>query len=365
MKLHLITFIAAICCYSASAQESTERHIRFNFIKGDSTRLSLNEQFNLIEDSCSQVYRYAHVDIQNKIFTGPFTDVSHADPKLIITQGAYNIDGLKDGPFIINYLNGNLQAKGSFKNGVFDGKWDVYYDNGKPQISFEANDRDIKIIDEWDNKGIKTVTNGNGIYRADLGFLYWQGKLLNGRPDGKWKSKRASDNADFSSEVYKNGVFQKGMALSEYTDEPRMALISPSNFPFITAEKFQLSDNPCDGTKTNVFVDAHFTGSLPTLTNRIDYLVYDYLRTPNLMILADEITLEGEVNVHGDISKLHGTTSNVNAVLIQTLIGLLQKLPKLTPATLNGKPVKQGFAISFKFSGGYYRFNYKFLPVPH
>lgn len=365
MKLYLIAFITAFCCYTASAQQSTglfQRNIRFDFIKGDSTRLSFNEEFNLIEDSCSQVYRYAHVDMQNRRYTGQFKDVSRADGKLTITQGAYNHEGLVDGPFIVNYLNGALQAKGNFKNGLFDGKWEVYYDNGKPKITFEANGKGVKIIDEWDSKGTKTVNDGNGTYRADMGFMYWQGKLLNGRPEGKWKSKKTVDNTDLTSEVYKNGTFIKGTtSFSEYTDAPRLVLISPAIFPFTTAEKFQISATPCNGTTSKSFVGAHYIGGTTAFSNHIGEQASSYLNTVDLKSFDSELTIEGEISERGNIEKLKSHNA-FDMKLSQALMSKLRNLPNLEPATLGGKPVKQRFTITFKFNSGYYSFTYRFLP---
>jgi hypothetical protein len=366
MKLYLITLLTAICCYSATAQETAapiQRSIRFDFIKGDSTRMSLNEEFNLIEDSCSQIYRYAHVSMQDKIFTGPFMDVSRANPKQLITQGTYSAEGLKEGLFIINYLNGSLQAKGNFKNGLFDGRWEVLYDTGKPFITFEAAGTDIKIIDVWDTKGIKTVSNGNGNYMVDAGYMYWKGKLLNGRPEGKWKSKKSADDTDLTAEVYKNGVFQKGVTpFAEYTDKARLALISPNIFTFVTTERFQISSVPCNGTKRKKIVNADYKGGITSFSQHIGDLVSEYLKSVDLSSYDDQLTLEGEINEMGGIVKLR-SHNPFNNNLSQGLINKLRMLPNLEPATADGKPVKQNFTITFQFHNGIYRFSYRFLPI--
>lgn len=364
MKTYLITFITAIYCYSATAQNvSVQRNISFKFIDGDSTRLSFNEEFNLIEDSCSQVYRYAHIDVEQKIYTGPFKDVSHADPKLIITQGAYTAKGLKDGPFIINYVNGTLQAKGNFKNGYFDGRWQVFYDTGKPKITFEANGRDIKIIDEWDAKGVKTVDNGNGVYRADMGFMYWKGKLVNGKPDGKWKSKKASDDSDFTSEIYKKGEFEKGVtSFNEYTDAPRMVLISPTIFAFTAAERFMISEHPCDGAKSKLITHAHYIGGETSFSEHIAEITSDYFKNIDIKAYDETLKLDGEIDERGDITKLQ-THDPFNVNVSHGLIARLRYLPKLIPAMIDGKPVKEGFTITYVFHSGSYRFTYRFEPV--
>ncbi|RYU90147.1 hypothetical protein EWM62_11440 [Mucilaginibacter terrigena] len=364
MRSSLISFFTAFCCYIASAQEvPVQRNIRLEFIKGDSTRLSFNEEFYIIEDSCAQIYRYAHIDVQNKVYTGQFKDVSRANANQIITQGAYTADGLKNGPFIINYLNGVLQAKGNFKDGAFDGRWDVYYDTGKPKITFEANGNDIKIINEWDAKGTQTVINGTGNYRADMGFMYWKGKLLNGKPEGKWKSKKASDDSDFTSEVYKNGDFQKGnTSYDEYRDAPRLVLISPSIFPFTIAEKFQISAVACNGPKQKAFVNAHYTAGAESFSQHIADLSSDYLKNIDINTFDSQLTLEGEISEIGVIGKLQNRNP-FNANVARGLITSLRGLPNLQPATVDGKPVKQGFKITYTFHNGIYSFRYGFAPI--
>ncbi|MBB5395981.1 toxin-antitoxin system YwqK family antitoxin [Mucilaginibacter sp. AK015] len=366
MRSFLITFFTAFCACAALAQQVTppvQRSIRFDFISGDSTRLSFNEDFNLIEDSCSQVYRYAHVNIQTRRYTGPFRDVSKADANLLITQGTYTPEGLKEGPFTINYLNGTLQAKGNFKNGLFDGRWEVFYDNGKPKITFEADGKDIKIIDEWDAKGNRTVNNGNGTYRADMGFIYWKGKLLNGKPEGKWKSKKTSDDSDLTTEVYKNGVFQGGStSVSEYHDASRMVLISPDIFPFTNAEKLQISLTPCNGVKPGSVVNASYIGGTASFNDHIAELTNAFIKNGNLWSISGQITLDGEVNERGAIFKLKNRDPGYSD-LAQALISKLRSLPNLQPATVNGKPVKQGFTITYTFQTGSYRYSYRFLPI--
>ncbi|MES2267281.1 MAG: hypothetical protein V4520_10995 [Bacteroidota bacterium] len=366
MKLYLIIFLAVLCCYSASAQDTDpiERTIQLEFIKGDSTRLGLNEEFNLIEDNCSQMFRYGHINMQQRKFTGPFKDVRHDNPNLIITQGAYSTDGLKEGPFIINYLDGTPQARGSFKHDKFDGKWEVFYNTGKPLMTFDASGADIKIIDVWDEKGKKAVDNGNGTYRSDMGFMYWKGKLLNGRPDGKWKSKKTTDDSDLTAEVYNLGAFKKGTtSFNEYTDAPRMVLVSPTLFLFIGAERFNMSQFGCGfSNKQKKIVTASYSGGLNSFTERISEAISSYLNTINIKSYDEQLTIEGEISETGNLAKLKAVNP-FNIDISQRLINKLYMLPRLTPATIDGKPAVEGFTISMVFQNGIYRFSYRFLPI--
>jgi hypothetical protein len=79
-------------------------------------------------------------------------------------------------------------------------------------LFFEANGNDVRITDAWDEKGIKNVDNGKGSYQVNMDGVLWQGKLLDGKPNGTWGAVRTNDISgdEIMTEKYKNGVFQKG-----------------------------------------------------------------------------------------------------------------------------------------------------------
>lgn len=366
---HFLLFISFLLCFSvgnAQTGPTTQRRINFNFITRDSINLALSENFELIEDSCNQIIRYARVDLQQRKFMGKVTDVSKANPALIITDGYYNANGLKDGLFTTHFLNGKLQARGNFKNGLFDGKWEVFYDNEKPRITFEANANDIKVIDVWDNQGKKIVDNGKGSYRVDQGDIYWKGKLLNGRPDGSWKAIRADDISEvsLSTESFKNNVFQKGNGgVGAYTDSSRINLLPADMLPFTRAEWFQISMTPCNGAKSKHIVDAQYFGGFDNLSAVIQARTTEAFKDIDLLRLPFyEIVLTGEISTAGALTRL-STKNNNNDQLVRNLISQLQRLPVLHPATVDGVPVVQKFAISYTFNAGVYSFSYRFLPV--
>lgn len=341
------------------------RYIRFNIIGKDSVNLALNEDFDRIEDSCSQIIRYAHLKIQQHKFYGPFKDVSRLDSSLVLTEGSYTADGLKDGPFITHYLNGKLQAKGSFKNNKYDGHWEIFYDDGKPKLTFDANDGDISIADAWDEKGGKTVVNGKGTYRVDVGIIYWIGKLLNGKPDGTWRAYKTDDatNTDIISESYKNGTFEKGKGpMGEYTDAARVVLVSADKLPFTRAEFFRISSVPCNGVKRKHIVNAQYREGFSAFNEQIKQVVTPYLSRVDLASYDNVMVVDGVINESGRITQLD-THTPFNEVIARGLIQQLNRLPPLNPATADGKPVVQKITITFTFSRGMYSFGYRLLPV--
>jgi hypothetical protein len=369
-----ILFCVLICCaglsYLATAQTvgtpPLKRVVRFKFITKDSVNIPLNDEFEMIEDSCARITRYGHLKMPGRKFFGHFKDVSRTNPDLVLTEGNYTADGLKDGSFTTRYLNGQLQAQGNFKNNDFDGPWAMYYDDGKPKLTFEATDKNIVILNVWDAKGVKFVDNGKGNYRVDMGSIYWKGKLLNGKPDGNWHAYKTDDatNTELITENYKNGAFVKGKGpLGDYADAPRLMLIGPDNLPFVKVELLRVSSVPCNGVKRKHLVHAQYSQGLQIFSENIKDLVSPFLGTVNLKAYENTLTLKGEISVYGDIIKLQSEGDIFNESIARGLISQLRKLPPLNPATADGKPVPEKFTITFKFTQGFYSFSYRFLPL--
>jgi len=180
----MLTLSCLLFCIASLAQTSQRRNVRLQSIGKDSVKLTLNKEYYLIEDSCAQIVRYARYDFKRRLFIGKFTDVNHGSPEHILATGEYNEEGLKNGAFISYYLNSNVQAKGSFKDNKFSGEWELFYEDGKPKLSFVAGENEIKILAAWDSEGKKIVDNGRGTFKANLGNIYWTGKLNDGKPEG-------------------------------------------------------------------------------------------------------------------------------------------------------------------------------------
>jgi hypothetical protein len=371
MKI-LLTIAAAIifACPGASAQNlpfqmtTVRRNVSFNFITKDSVNLPLNANFELIEEGCSQITRYAHLNMQERKFMGKFKDVSRANPQLVVAEGNYTADGLKEGSFISRYLNGNLQTKGNFKNNLFDGHWELYYEDGKPQLTFEANGTDVRIIDSWDTKGVKIIDNGNGNYKADLDGVYWKGKLLNGKPEGTWKAIKTNDNTTLMTESYKNGSFQKGTnPAGDYKDIPRLVLVLQEQIPYVKAEGLRVAMIGCDGVDpVKRIVSAQYPNGASSFTQLIRDAVEPYLSKVNLTPFDTDLLIDGEVNDQGMITKLR-QRNKFDDTFVRGLIKQLNTLPFLKPATVGGKPVTQKITFTFNFNRGSYNFSYQLSPI--
>ena len=361
-----LSFCMAIAIISFS-QPPQKRSVRPQPIGKDSIKISLNEEYQLIEDSCASIVRYARYNFRERKFTGKFKDVSNADSALIVAEGTYNADGLKDGYFETRYLNGNLQAKGNFKSNKYFGKWELFYEDGKPKLSFEATDNNIKIVNAWNNEGKKIVDNGKGNYSVDLGSFIWSGKLTDGKPDGTWKATKANAGSGTTmvTEQFKNSEFKKGEGpTGEYTDSSRIILVNINALPFTNAEKMRMSTVACDGSgnQRKKVVDARANEHQGSFSQQVFRLVSPALSKSSFKPYNDELILEGEISAKGEVSKLK-QASPFDVNVASEIIRALRGLPLLEPALLDGKPTPQQFVFTFKFEQGKYSFRYRFLPV--
>ncbi|RFZ95293.1 hypothetical protein D0C36_07125 [Mucilaginibacter conchicola] len=359
MKFFPIALLV-FCCTAASAQNTRiKREITIKIIDRDSVVLHYDNEFALTDDTCSKITRFGHFSEDQKL-DGAFEDHNSANPTILLTKGAYT-EGLKQGPFIINFPDGKLQAKGEFKNNRFFGKWEVFYANDKPRIFFEADGNAIKITDAWDEKGVKTIANGSGFLKTNDGITIWQGKLVNGLPDGTWKSKRVRDDENVNTEYYKNGAFQSGHSLiKEYTDSTRLALVTTNMFKFVQAERFLISTADCDGNKTEEYSDAHYSSRMDfPFSTYLSNSINNALSGLDITAFDGRVIIEGEFGKDGAVKNLR-TRETISEVVTEAVKKQIRQLPALVPATINGKPAKQKFSVTILMSNRTYRFSYQF-----
>lgn len=339
--------------------------VYFRSIGRDSINLPLTDGYEITDDSSAQIIRYSHFNFQTGKFFGKFTDVSKFNPNVIISEGSYSTDGLKDGSFTVRYLNGNLRAKGDFKDDKYNGKWEIYYNDGKPELTFEVVDGECHIIDAWDPDSKKEVANGNGIYIDTVGSFYWIGKLLNGKPDGTWKLLNTgnTDNEAMATEHFKKGQFHDGSSgTTDYNNISRIDLVGSVKLPFINAEKMYAAPFPSNGSTKKHVVNAQYKDGAKVFSGYISDAVLPYLRRVNQKGLRAYADISGEVSENGTIINLDYKRPDPQDIA-RGLSNQLRNLPPLQPATVDGKPVKQKFTISFRIYDNTFDFTYFFLGI--
>ena len=363
----IVTFLllASIVKSQGTFPQSIQRRIQFRTIGMDSINLQLNEDYDLIEDSCAQIIRYGHIRMRERKFFGPFKDVSKLNPDVVLSEGNYSNDGLKNGEFTSHFVNGNLRSKGAYKNNKYDGHWEIFYEDGKPALTFDASGDTIYIREAWNADGKKTITAGKGTYLANLGVITWKGKLENGRPEGTWHAFKTDDATQnyIADEVFKKGVFQKGTSpIKDYTDASRIVLVNPELVPFERAEKLHISFTPCNGVKRKHLVTAQYSNGLQSFSQLISKEVGPLISAANVKSYNGDLVLEGYISEKGEIN-ITKISNMAYEALGRNISFKLRALPLLVPASADGKPIQQGFNITFKFLNGMYSFQYRFLPL--
>lgn len=363
--LGLLLFITVTLGVYAQTDNTPPRRIRLRNIGKDSINLSFNEYYALIEDSCADIIRYGHLNIKEHKFIGAFKDVSALDTSIMLAEGNYTPDGLKNGLFTAHYINGSVRSKGYFKNNKLDGHWETFYENEKPAMVFEVENDVVRIIDSWDAEGKKVIENGKGTYQVNLGKVSSKGKLENGLPDGTWHSFKTDDAAqiDLAEESFKKGKFQKGTsATGAYTDTSRIILFNIESLPYVHAEKLLTSSVPCNGVRRKHIVRAQFPGGRQAFSQYINQIVNPVLKRYNLKNIIGKLVFDGEVSEAGIIGHITSREA-FDGSMARGIMDELHKLPALQPATADGKPVTEKFTITFTFQFSRFRFGYKFLPI--
>lgn len=373
MKPILTTLLLLAVAASLQAQTNTapkpKRSVPIHLLHHDSVNMALNENFNRIEDSCATMIRYAHIIPKEHKYVGKFKDVSQLDTAVILTEGEYTADGLKTGLFTAYHLNGELQSKGVYKNNNYDGHWEVFYDNGKPHLFFDARNDTVRIMDVWDAAGKQVVIHGKGTYSFDVKPVSWEGKLLNGLPDGTWHAYKTTDASKKSlvDEYFKNGTFHDGSGpAGKYTDASHITslITAEETFPYTRAEKFLIATAACDAVRRIHYVSAQFTAG------RYDYSTYVWKAIGKAVALSNNhmirdnnvIKITGFVSEKGDLVELKSEGAFDTGLANNIIHNLLVEVPLLTPATADGVPVRQPVVITVSFNGLHYTYGYRFVP---
>ncbi len=202
IKIPLLLFLLNISA-QLKGQNSTLNF--YQAIEGDSVVMFFDHRSYFRELECATNKRYTRIDSLGNFFQS-FVDSTN---NKLLGKGYY-IDGLKNGPFEIYYLNDKLQSKGEYHDGVPVGKWVYYYENGQPERTLTITPEGTLVSDFYNNKGQHTIIDGNGYFSGPVNAhenfpnkIIASGNIVNGKPDGNWISY-------YEKDVYCTEVFSKG-----------------------------------------------------------------------------------------------------------------------------------------------------------
>jgi len=167
-----------------------------------------------------------------------------------------------DGESIIYYKNGNKQSIITYDNGKPIGNFFAWYENGNPKeeslyldVSWDSA-KHQKMINYWNEKGEKTVINGNGFLESKDDYYSEKGSYKDGFKDGKWTGY-SSKNTFSYEEIYANGELVSGVSTeSDGTKNEYTSL--------------EIKPEPKKGLKDFYkFISTHFTPTNSAYKNKI------------------------------------------------------------------------------------------------
>lgn len=122
-----------------------------------------------------------------------------------------------NGESITYYKNGKKKSLITYNNGKPIGDFFVWYENGNPKEESFYLDVDWgsakqqKMINCWNEKGEKTVTNGNGFVETKDDYYAEKGFYKDGFKDGKWTGNSLKNTFNYE-EIYANGELVSGVS---------------------------------------------------------------------------------------------------------------------------------------------------------
>ncbi|GIT52710.1 MAG: hypothetical protein Ct9H300mP15_29230 [Gemmatimonadota bacterium] len=144
-----------------------------------------------------------------------------------------------DGPFETYYENGQLEEKGTYKDGVQDGPFETYYENGQLWSKGTYKDGQIVGISDMDGLFERYWPNGNLRRRSFLegGVDMYESGLENGQLVSKTTTDKDGvlvvhwvAEYDDNGEVLLMGPYSMGEKCGEWIEDGETVTYSPCPF---------------------------------------------------------------------------------------------------------------------------------------
>ncbi|NME67037.1 energy transducer TonB [Flammeovirga aprica] len=243
-----------------------------------------------------------------------------------------NFKAPKEGAFVTYFKNGNKKLEGEYRQRLQIGVWKLYHENGQANLEYEIKNKEILLLNGWDELGKQTLKGGNGYIKYitnksdNLGLTYGkalitvEGKVKNKQRDQFWEGKYISSGKKYFEETYKNGKLKKGVSWDKH-------------------------QNQFSYTKSNV--SATYPGGNEQLYKH----------------LGKAIRYPQEAKANGERGKVHvqfvvlqtGKVSNLKIVkgvsesINEEVLRVMALLPDWEAAQLKGKPIKQRMRLPVTF----------------
>ncbi len=213
-KLYLIFVILLL--FQNRSQGQDRQLMFYEIINNDSVMMFFSRRNTFVEKMCSEFIRYIRIDSEGN-FNGYFKDLNREN--LLLGKGLY-AHGKKHGYFEIYYPNGKISCRGNYLNNIPVGQWDFFYEDQSPERTIRFTEKDTLLLRFVDNKGNLKVNEGIGEFNGYVnqlpsgpnptGALMAKGKILDGKPDGKWTSSLHNNKTFECKEEFDRGRLIRG-----------------------------------------------------------------------------------------------------------------------------------------------------------
>lgn len=200
-------------------------------IKDDIFKIYINENYKIEHKECDDYFLLCKINNSFEL-----TDTLKVyNKKEVLIAKSYFVNSKIDGYFESFYDNGKKKITGNYKNGIKDGIWKYYYENGQLKKVISITEGYAKLLEFYEKNGKEKIINGNGYYKEDIkiGNLFteinFRGNVLNGFLDGKWEIRNNENK--IAEENFKEGNFINGITYSialgneTYTNYPTSTFI--------------------------------------------------------------------------------------------------------------------------------------------
>lgn len=338
----------------------------FEIISEDSLVFFFNDQYRYTEKKCCNYFRFTRIDTDG-YFHGNFEDRNGEG--MLIGKGIY-INGKKHGDFEIYYQNGTIQGKGKYIDNYPTGQWDFYYPNGLPERTVMVDNNETLLLRFYNEKGVLKVNDGIGEFSGPVGYelgssnnILAKGKIVNGRPEGKWVSTHL-ENMVFCKEVFENGKFIRGSFPNiingengTYRDKSFLNNFLTENY-LISLETFYLNECKTESEKPENYRSFDIDKFNSDLGHKIEVIIENDFSSGNT---EDYLTGDNTLTIKFSIDDA-GKPYNFSMLTAwghqyyNTAMNVIK-----THASFPSGPKTMYFHLKFHISGGYtYQYGFHF-----
>ena len=269
-----VSFFQSVAQNSIAADKAP---VFYEILRADSVALFFNEDNTFTEKDCRHFTRFIRVTEAGD-FNGYFED--YRIDNTIRARGSY-LKGIKHGYFEFFYPNGKINCKGNYENNAPVGVWEYFYENGLPERTLNIVNWEVYLMRYIDSDGVTRIKDGNGKFEdyfpkfLDFYNVRIVGKVVNGRPHGRWIAEHPKEKNALYAERFENGKLVR----TSYTPRKKMTKdirSSLSNFfpdnylPSLEGFYFQGCTESMMYTN-NVWLNSQILKA--DLTRRIDVLI--------------------------------------------------------------------------------------------